>query len=306
MTGPVELHRRAADSFDRVIGLVGDSQWTLPTPCAEWDVRTLVNHVVGEALWTVPLLAGRTVAQVGDEFDGDVLGAVPRDAWAAARTAALSATDEDGVAERTVHLSFGDFPGAEYLRQLTADYLVHAWDLAVAIGADDTLDAELVADVAAWFAPVEAAYRAAGAIAERPAAPDTAQDRLLASFGRAAERERVLAAVARFGAAFDRQDLDAVLAAMTPDAVFENTAPPDGVRYAGADAVRGAFAEFFAASGGARFDTEERFASGDRAVVRWRYTWQASAAGPEGFVRGVDVFRVRDGLVAEKVSYVKG
>jgi ketosteroid isomerase-like protein len=110
----------------------------------------------------------------------------------------------------------------------------------------------------------------------------------------------VLAAVARFGAAFDTQDVDAVMAEMTDDCIFESTAPPDGVRYVGRDAVRAAWTEFFASSAGAAFETEEQFACGDRAVVRWRYSWG------DGHVRGVDVFRVRDGLIAEKVSYVKG
>jgi len=112
--------------------------------------------------------------------------------------------------------------------------------------------------------------------------------------------EDALAAVARFGAAFDRQDVDAVMAAMTADCVFESTAPPDGVRYVGRDAVRGAWTEFFAASGGAVFEAEEQIACGNRVVVRWRYAWG------DGHVRGIDVFRVRDGLVAEKASYVKG
>ena len=119
----------------------------------------------------------------------------------------------------------------------------------------------------------------------------------------------VAAAVARFGAAFDRQDLEAVLAAMTSDCVFESTAPPDGVRCEGADAVRAAFGEFFAASAGASFETEEEIVSGDRLIARWRYTWPATGddrGDSGGHVRGIDVFRVRDGLVAEKLSYVKG
>jgi len=52
------------------------------------------------------------------------------------------------------------------------------------------------------------------------------------------------------------------------------------------------------------FDTEEIFAAGDRCVVRWVYSWVRE--GKRGHVRGVDVFRVRDGQVAEKLSYVKG
>ncbi len=108
------------------------------------------------------------------------------------------------------------------------------------------------------------------------------------------------AAVARFNAAFERHDVDAVMAAMTTDCVFESTAPPDGTRHQGQDAVRAAWTAFFEESGDAVFEAEEQFVSGDRAVVLWRYAWH------DGHVRGIDVFRVRDGLVAEKFSYVKG
>jgi ketosteroid isomerase-like protein len=107
-------------------------------------------------------------------------------------------------------------------------------------------------------------------------------------------------AVARFGAAFDAHDVDAVMAAMTEDCVFENTAPPDGVRYAGQADVRAAFVAFFEASADAVFETESEAYFEDQAVVCWRYDWGA------GHVRGVDLFVVRDGLVAEKRSYVKG
>ena len=115
-----------------------------------------------------------------------------------------------------------------------------------------------------------------------------------------------LAAVERFNAAFARHDVAGVMAAMTADCVFENTAPaPDGTRHVGQAAVRAAWAGFFAGSPGARFETEEVFAAGDRCVVRWTYRWAADGAGP-GHGRGVDLFRVRDGKVAEKLSYVKG
>jgi ketosteroid isomerase-like protein len=109
------------------------------------------------------------------------------------------------------------------------------------------------------------------------------------------------AAVARFNAAFDRHDVDGVMAAMTEDCVFENTGPaPDGQRYAGAAAVRAVWQGFFDANPEARFEVEDQFAACDRCVVRWRYDWG------QGHVRGVDIFRVRDGRVAEKLSYVKG
>ena len=109
-----------------------------------------------------------------------------------------------------------------------------------------------------------------------------------------------LAAVERFDRAFGAKDVDAVMAAMTPDCVFEDTSPPDGARHVGADAVRAAWEKLFAASPDAVFTTEEIFEAGDRVVARWRYDYGG------GHVRGVDVFTVRDGLVAEKLSYVKG
>src|SRR3972149_2199242 len=90
--------------------------------------------------------------------------------------------------------------------------------------------------------------------------------------------------IERFNDVFNRHDVDGVMALMTGDCVFENTLPrPDGERYEG----------------------EDTFASGDRCTVRWIYHW-VDAEGKPGHVRGVDVFRVRDGKVAEKLSYVKG
>ena len=107
-------------------------------------------------------------------------------------------------------------------------------------------------------------------------------------------------AVERFAAAFDAKDVDAIMAAMTPDCVFEDTAPPDGTRHVGTEAVRTAWKNLFTTSPDGVFTTEEVIDAGDRVVTRWRYDFDG------GHVRGVDVFRVRDGLVAEKFSYVKG
>jgi uncharacterized protein (TIGR02246 family) len=115
----------------------------------------------------------------------------------------------------------------------------------------------------------------------------------------------VVQIVQRFNAAFGAHDVDAVMALMSPDCVFEGTTPPDGQRVEGADAVRAAWLEFFASSPSARFDSEEVVALGDRAAVRWRYSWTTSEGGTE-HVRGIDLFRIEGGLVAEKLSYVKG
>jgi uncharacterized protein (TIGR03086 family) len=182
------MFRRAVAEFDARVRQIGDQDWQATTPDEEWNVRDLVNHVVGEDLWAPPLLAGSTIAEVGDRFDGDVLGAEPKGAWKLASAAAVNAVDEDGAMDRIVHLSFGDFRGREYAMQMFADHLIHAWDLARAIGADERLDTALVASCATWFDAAEDAYRSAGAIAARPPLPGhaDAQTVLLARFGRRA------------------------------------------------------------------------------------------------------------------------
>jgi ketosteroid isomerase-like protein len=119
------------------------------------------------------------------------------------------------------------------------------------------------------------------------------------------ETKATLEAVERFNDAFNRHDVDAVMAAMTDDCVFESTAPPLGERHAGPRAVRAAWEEFFGSTPSAHFDSEDIIATGDRCVVQWRFTW-ANDDGSVGAVRGVDVIRVRDGKVAEKFAYVKG
>ena len=111
--------------------------------------------------------------------------------------------------------------------------------------------------------------------------------------------------VEAFNQAFARHDAAAVMDLMTADCVFESTfPPPDGERHEGAEAVRGFWERFFGSTPSAYFEVEEAFEAGDRAVVRWRFTWDEPHG--RGHVRGVDVFRVRDGKVAEKLSYVKG
>jgi ketosteroid isomerase-like protein len=119
------------------------------------------------------------------------------------------------------------------------------------------------------------------------------------------EAQATLAAVERFSEAFDRHDVDAIMAAMTDDCLFDNTPPPDGELLRGAAAVRAFWQRFFTESPSALFETEELFVAGDRCVTRWRYSWR-DAAGIEGHIRGSDLFRVRAGKVAEKRSYVKG
>ncbi|MBX7042758.1 MAG: nuclear transport factor 2 family protein [Ignavibacteria bacterium] len=117
--------------------------------------------------------------------------------------------------------------------------------------------------------------------------------------------DATLAAIERFNEAFNRHDVDAVMNAMTDDCIFENTYPsPDGLRIVGTEAVRSFWEKFFESNPDAFFEAEDIFAAGDRCTVRWIY--RKTKEGKPWHLRGVDVFRVRGGKVAEKLSYVKG
>jgi len=184
------LHRRAVESWVERLDAVSVDEWANVTPCADWTVRDLVNHVVGEERWTVPLLQGRTIADVGNELDGDLLGDDPILAGRMAAQHAVSLVDEKAGAGGKVALSYGEEDIAEYVHQLAADHLVHGWDLAAATGGDTHLDPEVVHEVATWFAEREELYRAGGAIGPREGSTGEPQGDLLAGFGRSTDWAR--------------------------------------------------------------------------------------------------------------------
>jgi uncharacterized protein (TIGR03086 family) len=307
-TGPDlgETYRRSVRWWARQTAGVADDQWDLPTPCSDWTVRDLVNHVVGEDLWTSPLMCGFTIADVGSRLDGNLLGENPRGAAASAAIEAIGVVEETLPLHGTVHLSYGEESMDEYVRQLVADHLVHGWDLAAATGRARTLDPGLVADVAAWFDGVEDAYRSVGAVGPRMPSGGDPQIDLLARFGRDAAWGPAHAGFAAFTGAFGRGDVDAIMALMTDDCVFEATGPaPDGIRHEGATDVRSVWESLFTGTGSPAFTAEESFVAGDRGVLRWRFDWVAPDGSP-GHVRGVDVVRLRDGEGGGGLSYVKG
>ncbi len=176
----------ATDTFDEKVHQVPDERWSAPTPCSEWDVRALVNHVVGEQLWVVPLMAGKTVADVGSELDGDLLGADPLAAWHHACGPAHESFAAPGALDSTVHLSYGDEHAGSYCDQLTFDALVHAWDLARGAGLDDDLPADLVEWGIGWATPILGMLTGSGLFGEPQTVADgaDAQTRLLALVGR--------------------------------------------------------------------------------------------------------------------------
>jgi uncharacterized protein (TIGR03086 family) len=178
--------QRAQAGFTARVDAIGPDQWTLPTPCTDWNVRALVNHLVYEQVWVPPLLAGDTVASIGPRFDGDLLGSDPAATWHEKSAASYAALAAPGALDRTVTVSYGELVAAVYCREMVSDLTIHAWDLSRAIGADDTLDPDLVDISLAHMEPMIDAWQEAGIFAPKIAAPADAdpQTRLLLLSGR--------------------------------------------------------------------------------------------------------------------------
>lgn len=182
-----DLFHRALDRYGQLVHSVRDDQWHDQTPCTLWDVRMLVNHLVSENLWMPPLLGGKTIADVGDAFEGDLLGDTPRSAWDDSADRVIEAVSAAPL-DRTVHLSYGDVPAEHYVFELFTDLTIHGWDLARSIGADETLDPDSVDLLYSHYKPREDALKASGLFGEKivpPPGADT-QTELLAVFGREA------------------------------------------------------------------------------------------------------------------------
>ena len=123
---------------------------------------------------------------------------------------------------------------------------------------------------------------------------------------RMSKLESAIRIVLEFNEAFNRQDVAGMMRLMSGDCIFENTDPaPDGTRVSGKEAVTLFWQNFFHESPQAHIEIEEIFGLGERCIMRWRYSW-VDMGDKKGHVRGVDLFRVRNGLISEKLSYVKG
>lgn len=183
----LEALARADREFADRLAVVRADQWEAPTPCERWPVRVLVGHVLGGHRMALALLDGATADDAG-ALVKQPLPDDPGAAWTAVSADLSSAFAAPGALERTVHHPMGEMPGAQLLAFRYADALLHAWDLARGIGADETLDPELVAFVWRDLAPMAAVLPATGMFGPGPSGdvPDDAdlQARLLDLSGR--------------------------------------------------------------------------------------------------------------------------
>jgi uncharacterized protein (TIGR03086 family) len=176
----------ANDEFARRLRLVGHDDWQRPTPCSEWDVRALVNHVVGANLRYQLLLHGAPSEQVEATRTVDHLGDDALASFVATADGVVACFQEDDVLERIAHHATGDRTGRDLLSMRVLDAAVHGWDLARAIGVDEALGDDIVAFLLAYtadldFGPQQRAFALPDAQVPRNASP---QDQLLHRLGR--------------------------------------------------------------------------------------------------------------------------
>ncbi|MBN1667508.1 MAG: nuclear transport factor 2 family protein [Anaerolineales bacterium] len=117
--------------------------------------------------------------------------------------------------------------------------------------------------------------------------------------------ESALRLALAFHQARNRHDIPAMLALFSADAVFESFEPaPDGQVLTGRDALTQFWRDFFQASPRAKFESEDAFGLGEHAILRWCYQW-AARDGSRQQLRGIEIFRVREGVICELRMYAK-
>jgi uncharacterized protein (TIGR03086 family) len=187
MNEAMERIPHALDLFGEKVHAVDPDAWTNQTPCTEWDVRDVVNHMTSEHLWAADLLGGKTVADVGDRYDGDVLGDDPVAAWDRAGRGSREAWQRARPGDQ-VNLSRGDTPVEHYATEMLVDLAVHGWDVARGAGLEDGLqrmDPDTVSYLLPFIRKHQRAYAGTGLFAARvPTDSEDPQVQLLALLGR--------------------------------------------------------------------------------------------------------------------------
>lgn len=125
---PKPLFAKVLQQASGTVRMVQQDMLNNPTPCSEWKLKDLLNHMVNELLWAPEIIKGKTTEQVGDRYDKELLGSDPQYAWKHAADAALVAVhsmEGDSIA----HLSYGDIKVGAYVQELAADLYIHAWDV---------------------------------------------------------------------------------------------------------------------------------------------------------------------------------
>jgi hypothetical protein len=180
-------------ALSNVIDQIQEQQWDQTTP--DWfqtgrqgkpTLRTIINYHAYDSAWVPEVLAGKTIAEVGSTYDGDLLGNDPKGSYRLYSERAIAVALKLTDPEQVVHLSYGDFPAREYFKHITNFRGFRAYDIARWIGIDTTLPPDLVQGLWDELLPEIDVWRQIGVFGPPVPVPDEAplQDRLLGLVGR--------------------------------------------------------------------------------------------------------------------------
>jgi len=167
-SGVKDLFVTAVQTATACTSIIENEHLGNSTPCTDWDLRALLNHMVYELLWVPDMLAGKSVAEVGDKYEGDVLGDDFHAAWKHAAEAAAAAVDVAGE-NNLVRTSFGNISAREYIMQVGGDIYIHAWDVDQSEHCSLVMDEAVAQTLYDFYLPVAEGYRSAGVLG--PALP---------------------------------------------------------------------------------------------------------------------------------------
>lgn len=180
-----DLFHEATKEANSCVTRVQPSQLSDPTPCSEWNLRDLIGHMVYELAWVPAMLAGKTITEVGEAYEGDLLGDDPVGAWSRALAQALGAVDNAKLTH-TVHLSYGDYSAEHYIREAASDMLIHGWDVGQALEYSLIFNKPAAQTVYDFVLPRAAEFRGSGLFGDVVPTKegDSLQTKLLAFYGR--------------------------------------------------------------------------------------------------------------------------
>lgn len=182
-------------ALERVVHQIRDDQWSIQMPpdfatssdTGPITLRQVITYHAYDDAWVPEMLAGRTMADVGEDmYQGDLLSDDPKRSFSTIADKACAAAEALDDPDRIVHCSFGDYPAREYLCQINSFRGLRAHDIAQVIGADTTLPDHLVQGLWEELLPREEEWRTYGVFPARVEVPADAplQDRLLGLTGR--------------------------------------------------------------------------------------------------------------------------
>lgn len=180
-----ELFIEALMSATKAVMMVGTEDFNKSTPDSEWDLKSLTGHMLYELSWTPDIVNGATIAEVGNKYDGDLIGSDLGSSWLRAEERAVEAVRKSDLSS-VAHLSWMDATVEFYLKQAASDQLIHSWDLSAALSRPVRFNERLAEQIFKDSYSQKDKMEASGLFAPAIDVPESSdiQTKLLALYGR--------------------------------------------------------------------------------------------------------------------------